>query len=183
MASYIDGSLTSPAFERRVAEVTERVLPLSSDMNPSILRAVAACSLGAQAEDAAEHVDWRGFEDLCAALLRAAGYSVSGNIFLRRPRAQIDILARGSGSALVVDCKRWAKEMGPAGLSRAVSAQARRAALLRAKMPEVEPMVVVIVSLANESARFVDGGAIVPLTHLGDFATNLHLYTEQLETI
>jgi hypothetical protein len=148
--------------------------------NARMIRGMAAVKAGASLDDIGKTLSWREFESFCATLLRVKGFEVSENLTLTRPRAQIDILARSHSIALVVDCKHWAKEMGPSALDRVVMAQARRAQLLRSKRPELEPMIVVVLSLANESGRYVRPGVVVPVHTLGDFISGLTSYTEDI---
>lgn len=117
----------------------------------------------------------------CASLLRARGYSVTENVTLTKPRIQIDILARSRSLALAVDCKHWSHGIGEAALVRAAAAQARRARIIRARMNQLEPLVVVLLVLSNEQARFVDGAAVVPIYALGSFLTDPNLYSDLLE--
>ena len=146
-----------------------------------ILRAVAACAVGVPPESVARFLDWRGFEMFCASLLRSRGYSVTENINLTKPRVQIDLLARSRSLALLVDCKHWKHGMGASALIRAASAQTERAKVLRGRMRDVEPLVVVLLVLSNEQARFVDGAAVVPIYALGSFLSDIDAYSELLE--
>ncbi len=70
--------------------------------------------------------------------------------------------------------------MGVGAALKIMGDQARRAGLLRAKMPYIEPIVVVVISLADEGARFVGDGVVVPLRTLSDFLSNLPMYTSDV---
>ncbi|MDA4126937.1 MAG: restriction endonuclease [Thaumarchaeota archaeon] len=145
-----------------------------------VLAAVALVGMGVRIENVSEKLSWRDFEHFCAAMLRGWGYSVQENVVLTNPRAQIDIIARTSSMALVVDCKHWAKDSGISALTRVVEAQKLRARLARAKMKELEPTAVAIFVLCNEPTRFLNGAAIVPAYTLSDFLSNLPLHQESL---
>ena len=146
-----------------------------------VLRAIRALSWGYPAEQVGRHLDWKLFEGYCAAILKAAGFEVKENLHQTKPRIQVDILAWSRSSALMVDCKHWSRGMGPAGLAKAVGAQKRRAQLVRKKSPNTPPMVVVVLVLADEAARFVEGGAVVPVFALRDFVENFESYADRLD--
>jgi len=180
LASYIDGSHQFPELERFVSQIAAELAPLFASFDARIVRAVAACTSGIPPETVSKFVDWKGFEGFCAALLTSMGYRTTQNILFRKPRAQIDILARGGNVALLIDCKHWTRSGGRAALWTAVLAQGRRADLVRASMKDIEPMAVVIVSVGDDSARFIDGAAVVPIHTLRDFADNIPRYSEHL---
>jgi hypothetical protein len=180
--ALLDEFLNPDSAEPRVKDAISRTARelglLRASQNERAVRAVAAIRSGASPEQVAKVLLWREFEQLCAHILRARGFEVRENITLTKPRVQVDILARSSAVGLAVDCKHWKREMGYSGLLRAVTAQSRRAAVLREKMPFLEPLLVVLVSLANESARYVGTGIVVPLHTLGDFVSNLDAYAQ-----
>lgn len=145
------------------------------------LRAVMACRLGAGPDELAGALDWKEFEGFSADLLRARGYSVEENVFLRRPRAQLDLVARSRALALAVDCKHWSRPAGLASLARQVAEQRRRSRLLRSRLDQPGPILSVILTLADGQVRFVGGGAVVPIHALGAFLEELPGLSEQVE--
>jgi hypothetical protein len=145
---------------------------------PLVLRAILACRLGARLEDVASLLDWREFESFCADLLRTRGFVVSENVRVKRPRAQVDLLARSGLFSLAVDCKHWKKSMGIASLSMVIEAQRRRAKLLRSADPSLSPLASVVLLLSEEEPRFVGGGAVVPVRTLGSFVDGLAGFEE-----
>jgi hypothetical protein len=162
---------------RRVADAAGIVEPLN---NPRLIRAMVAMEAGFPPDYVARYLDWRDFEGFCARLMAARGFSVTLDLRLNRPRAQVDILARSSSLALLVDCKHWARERGRAGLSAVIERQIARAGLVRRVMEDVEPMAVVVLSLAEERPRYLGGAAVVPVRALGDFLDNVLGYSADL---
>ncbi len=169
---FMTGALPLDYFGDRVGRGAGDMGLAGLSDTPSMVRALIALEAGAPPDLVAKYLDWRDFESFCARLMAVRGFSVTQDLRLKRPRAQIDILARSSSIALIVDCKHWAREKGLAGLSAAVERQVARARLLRKVMKEVEPMAVVVLSLVEERPRFVGGGAVVPLRALADFLDN-----------
>ena len=169
------------ASTRRALSWVERELGIAvTEDNARAVRAVAALRAGAPPEEIAKILDWKEFEGFCASLLRARGFRVEENVTMRKPRVQVDLLARSSTVALVIDCKHWGRTVGPSTLGTVAEAQAKRADRLRGRLDQIEPMVVVIVVLSNEATRYVNGAAIVPIFALADFAGNVEGYTDGL---
>jgi hypothetical protein len=178
---FLRGEYESPEMQAAVSWAEGELGISPTEENARILRGIAAVKAGANSEAVAKVLSWKEFESFCAALLRARGLSVRENLMLTKPRAQVDLLARSGSLALLIDCKHWAKTMGSSALSQVALAQARRAGLVRRKIRDVEPMVVVILVLSNEVTRYVEGAAVVPIYALADFIDNLGAYSEGLE--
>jgi hypothetical protein len=136
-----------------------------------------------QADEVSRVLSWRDFERLAGAIMHASGYEVRTNVFLRKPRAQIDVVAVGSSIILCVDCKHYRREQGPSSLGRVALAQIRRSGLLRKKMGDPRPIASVILSLSEPEGRFVKGVAIVPVRTLRSFLTTLDSYMDYLELL
>ncbi|MDA4127741.1 MAG: restriction endonuclease [Thaumarchaeota archaeon] len=134
-----------------------------------------------QPEEVSRLLSWREFEQLAAALIRAAGFVVKENVTLTKPRAQIDAVAFGTSMILSVDCKHYRREPGPASLQKFAKAQLRRSGLLRKKTDDPRPIASVILSVSEHEGSFVEGVAVVPVRTLRSFLTSLDSYTELFE--
>ncbi len=132
-------------------------------------------------EEVSRLLSWREFEQLAAALLRAAGFEVKENITLTKPRAQIDALAFGTSMILCIDCKHYRREPGPASIQKFATAQLRRSALLRKKTDDPRPIASVILSASEPEGSFVEGVAVVPVRTLRSFLTSVDSYAELFE--
>lgn len=174
-----------PATDSRAARALSRVageMGLGDDVvEGRVLRAVAAVSLGAVPETAAKYLDWKEFESFCGGLLRAAGYEVQENVVLRKPRAQIDIVASGPSLVLSIDCKHWKRAHAISTLAGFAGAQKKRSAAYRRLHREAEPIVSVILSFSEPEGRFVNGAAIVPVRTLRSFLESVESYSGLLE--
>jgi Holliday junction resolvase len=180
IARFILKGEYAPETEQALDWVQGELGVVINEKNARMVRGIAAVKAGASLEDVSKTLTWKEFESFCAALLRAKGFVVLENLTLTKPRAQVDIVARSSSMALVADCKHWAKDMGQSSLDRVIVAQAKRAHLLRIKMPRLEPMVIVIVCLSHETGRYVSPGVVVPIHTLVDFVSNLSSYTQDI---
>jgi hypothetical protein len=180
LEKFMAGELALSAYEERVAKVANAVGIVEPTFGYRVLRAMVAMDAGSSPDLVARYLSWKDFEEFCSYLMRAKGFGVTRDLRLTRPRVQIDILARSPSIALIVDCKHWSHVRGPAALSQVVAKQRARAAVVRRKMKDVEPMAVVVLSLAEERPRYVEGGAIVPIRILGDFLDNVSCYSWDL---
>jgi hypothetical protein len=147
------------------------------------LAGLALCAWGEDIEHVTKSLTWRDFERFCSGILRARGYRVRQNIYLKKPRAQIDVFGASDGISVAVDCKHWARAAGYSSLARQVGAQKARAVRLRESLDHIGPIASVILVLVDQGARFVDGGAVVPVFAFGDFLDNVDAYRNQLDFV
>ena len=145
------------------------------------LAGLALCALGEDIERVSKSLTWRDFERFCSGILRARGYRVKQDIYLKKPRAQVDVFGVSDGISVAVDCKHWARAVGYSSLSKQVEAQKSRAARLHESLDPIGPIASVILVLVDQGARFVDGGAIVPVFAFGSFLENLDAYRDRLD--
>ncbi len=143
--------------------------------------AYALLKNSAQPEEVSRLLSWREFEQLAAALFRAAGFEVKENIVLTKPRAQIDAVAFGTSMILCIDCKHYRREPGPASIQKFATAQLRRSGLFRKKTNDPRPIASVILSMFEPEGSFAEGVAVVPVRTLRSFLTSLDSYTELFE--
>lgn len=143
--------------------------------------AYALMKMGVQADEVAGLLSWREFEQLSGALLRSAGYQVSDNVVLTKPRAQIDIVAYGTSTILSVDCKHWERGHSPSSLRRFAEDQLRRSSILRAKIDDERPILSAILSASEPSGKFVEGVPIVPVRTLRSFLGTMDSYFDSIE--
>ena len=181
LRDFLDSQADSTDLRAALHWIQNEFGPLPPSSPERVLRAMAALRTGSLPDEVAKYIDWKDFEGFVAAFIGAAGFEVRQNLVLTRPRVQVDILARSGSVCLLVDCKHWARPMGPSGLAQAVSAQTRRALVVRGKMSDLEPLVVVILLLNDEPTRFIEGAAVVPIHALRDFLLNLQAYAGKLE--
>lgn len=147
----------------------------------SICVALALMKARVEPDEVSRYLSWREFEQLAASLLGAAGFEVRENVFLTRPRAQLDVVAQNGSVVLNVDCKHYSRAPGPASTASFAKAQVRRSRLLRQKEKGLPPIVSVILSMSEPEGKFVDGVAVVPIRTLRSFLNNFESYSDLLE--
>ena len=172
----------TPTTQRRCLEDARADLGLGEEYALSpVCVAYALLKLRAEPEEVSRLLSWQEFEKLAGALLRAAGFTVSENVVLTRPRAQIDVVARGTSAILSIDCKHYRREQGPSSLRRVAQAQLKRSSLLRAKSQDKLPIVTVILSMSEPEGKFEEGVAVVPIRTLRSFLSTLDSYYDLLD--
>ena len=147
----------------------------------AVLSALDLIASGMPEEEAARSLTWRDFEGFCAQLLRASGYSVRENVYLSRPRAQIDLVATGPLCVISLDCKHWKRAPSLSALEGFALAQLRRSRLLRKGLDDPRPIISVVLSFSESAGSFVEGVAVVPLRTLRNFLETVESYSELLE--
>jgi hypothetical protein len=166
-----------------IAEVAANLGGANVSAMEEQLAGLALCARGESIEVVSRHMTWKDFEGFCSQVLRAKGYRVRENIFLKKPRAQVDVLGVSDRTWLAIDCKHWARSPGPSALGRIVDNQKLRAVRLRDSLDRVAPIASVILLLFDPGVRFVNGGAIVPIHAFPDFLDNLETHRGSLEFV
>ena len=151
------------------------------DLTSPVCAAYSLLKIRFQADEVSRLLSWQDFERLAGALLRSSGYAVRQNVYLRKPRAQIDVVAAGPFLTLAVDCKHYRREQGPSSLERAALAQLRRSALLRKDSGGLRPIASVILSMSEPEGKFVRGVAVVPVRTFRSFLNSLDSFDGLLE--
>jgi hypothetical protein len=177
LRAFLEGTFTTPGLDSMIDEAGVE-LGFSGAPAEKVLRAIVACKAGFSPESVAPFLDWREFEAFCSRLFGAAGYRVTKDVRLRKPTAQIDLLAHGNSVVFSVDCKHWARSQSPSVLRKVALDQFRRSSLLRKKTVGLQPIVSVILSLSASEGSFVEGVAVVPLRALPSFLTTFDSYSD-----
>ena len=158
-------------------------LGLENGSARDVLAAMALVRDGVPPESVSSLMSWREFEEFCAKMLRASGYSVKHNIVITKPRRQIDIFADSPNLALSIDCKHWGRGFAPSSLRRIVAEQVERTTLYKKKMKLEVPVLPVVLTLLDSSVRLVEGVPIVPVFAMRDFITSVSGFEEGLAVI
>jgi hypothetical protein len=148
-----------------------------------VLAAVALIKTGAPPESVSSLLTWREFEEFCARLLMAGGYTVRKNVVITKPRRQIDIYAESAGLGISVDCKHWGRGFGPSALERIAGAQIERTTLYKKKLALDTPVLPVILTLLDVPTRLVIGVPVVPIFALRSFLGSVSRFEEGLEIL
>lgn len=166
--------------EALLSAAEELGLDATASLSPPSV-AFALLKSGLSAEAVSRLLSWKEFEGMSAALLRAAGWEVRENVYLTKPRAQIDVVAKGDSMVLSVDCKHYRRGLGPAGLARVALAQLQRSSALRRRTEDPRPIASVILTMSEPEGAFVKGVAIVPVRTLNSFVTSFEAYQGYLD--
>jgi Holliday junction resolvase-like predicted endonuclease len=117
-------------------------------------------------------LDWKKFEEYVESAFASFGYKTQRNFRLKKPRAEIDLVASKGTVAFAVDCKHWKRTAGRAtmlGVSKRQLARAKRY-LREMKKWSIVP---IVVTLHDEYLYILENGVpIVPIHRISDFILN-----------
>jgi Restriction endonuclease len=172
---YLASRLGSDAAARREAQEVAEDLGLPPDAPPSVSAALALTRLGADLDRVARSLAWDEFEEYCASVVSAAGYSVRRNIRLRKPTRQIDIVAESFSLVLSIDCKHWRRSAGAGSLEAPAAAQTERTRLYaESRRPrDRRAFLPVLLTMEDNRTRVVRGVPVVPLLALREFLASV----------
>ena len=180
LVSLLTRKLGSPERSMQLLERNREALGVDTEPTEPGLVAMSLCSLGVPPEEVSSLLSWKEFESFCGDLLRSAGYDVRENVRLRKPTAQIDLVATGTSLVLSIDCKHWKRSASTSALAKVAGDQHKRNAFLRKTLSGSLPIASVIITLTQQGERFVDGAAVVPLYSLRSFLNSIEGYRELL---
>lgn len=134
--------------------------------------AMLALQMGCDIERVSAHLSWKDFEKLASEALASFGYRTRTNVYLSRPRMEIDVVGVSSGFAIAVDCKHWRRGSmsSMAGFAEKQAARARR--LIR-RGGAISQAVPVILTLHGGSMSFAGGVPIVPVSKFRSFVMDV----------
>lgn len=181
VGAFIHGALDAPE-ALALGDKLQLALGVgSTEPEKRVVNALVALRLGVTPGTVARNLDWKDFEKFCALIFRSRGYTVRENLTLKKPRAQIDVVAVGSSYVICADCKRWKRDHSPGALRSIALAQRRRSVLLRRNQKGQKPILSAILSLSASTGGFVEGVAVVPIGSLTGFLDSLESYVEHFE--
>ena len=123
-------------------------------------------------EDPSSELTWREFEELVERIFVSFGFTTKRNYRLKKPTAEIDILAIKSGLAFVIDCKHWKRTVGSAVMLRVSEKQVERAKRMLT-LEEVQKVIPSVITLRDEFLQILDNGTpVVPIHKISDFILN-----------
>jgi hypothetical protein len=144
--------------------------------------ATLALKMGCDTELVASQLSWKDFEKLTSEILMSFGYHTQTNLRLIKPRMEIDVVGISSDFAIVVDCKHW-KKNNLASISAFSQKQAERTKRLVMKDKRITQAVPAIVTLYNESVKFINKIPIVPISRFESFVRDVKDFLYETYTV
>lgn len=121
-------------------------------------------------ESIGKGLDWKEFESFVESAFLSFGFKTKRNARLRKPRAEIDLVASKGNLSFAVDCKHWKRTVGYSSMLSISMRQLNRARRLVENGNLVIPLVV---TLHDESLHILENGVpIVPIHRISDFVLN-----------
>ncbi|MGI0090463.1 MAG: restriction endonuclease [Nitrososphaerales archaeon] len=126
-----------------------------------------------EAESLSGKLTWKEFETFSALAFSSLGFKTKVNFRLRRPRAEIDLVASKNRFAFAVDCKHWKRTVGHATMINISDRQINRAKRLVEAGSSFARVMPVILTWHDESLHILENGVpIVPIHKVSDFILN-----------
>jgi hypothetical protein len=155
-----------------------------------VASAVLAVQIGCSVDEASQHIGWRDFEEFVAEILVANGYTVKRTLRLKKPKAEIDVLAYRNGLGIAVDCKHWKRTGGASSMRKVAELQTGRAKRLVEKnnseengIPQLSSLYPVVATLHEENVQIINGVPVIPVTRLSGFLSEFEGYTNVLRDV
>jgi len=136
---------------------------------------------GVPIEEASRDVNWKDFEGLVAEILESKNFEVTRNFRMKKPTMEIDVVGIHLGTALLIDCKHW-KRMTNSALENIVLKQIERVKYYVTNANEVMA-VPVIVTLYQETTKFINRVPIVPIIKFSSFIDEFYGNLEDVRTV
>jgi Holliday junction resolvase-like predicted endonuclease len=136
---------------------------------------------GMPIEEASREVDWKDFEGLVAEILESKNFDVVRNFRMKKPTMEIDIVGIHLGTAVLIDCKHW-KRMTNSALEKIVLKQIERVKHYVATSNNTVAAPV-IVTLYQETTKFVNRVPIVPIMQFSSFIDEFYGNLEEIRTL
>ena len=151
------------------------------DDGDKLKTALLAINNGVPIEEVSRYIDWKDFEGLVAEILDSKHFDVLRNFRMKKPTAEIDVVATRLGIALLIDCKHW-KRMNHSVLDTIVRKQTERVKHYVSNMKDTIG-VPVIVTLYQEETSFINRVPIVPILQFSSFIDEFYGSLEEIKTI
>lgn len=132
-------------------------------------------------DNVSESLDWKNFEGLVSEILESKNFATIRNLYLSKPKMEIDVVGIRLGVAMLVDCKHW-KYSSHSGLINAVNNQIKRTKHYVSKTHGAVA-IPVIVTLYSDKVDFIDRVPIVPIFQFSSFVDEFYGNLDQMNTI
>lgn len=126
-------------------------------------------------------LDWKNFEGLVSEILESKNFATIRNLYLSKPKMEIDVVGIRLGVAMLIDCKHW-KYSSHSGLTAAVKNQLQRTKQYVSKTPGAMA-IPVIVTLYSDKVDFIDKVPIVPIFQFSSFVDEFYGNLDEMNAI
>ena len=180
--ALLETKLGSRAAAGRAIAAAAEEIGTTGMAHTNVLASLALVRLGADLDQVAKSLRWDDFERFCASAIASTGYDVSTNVRLKKPTRQLDVVAESPALVLAVDCKHWMRGSGVSRLAKSATAQAERARNLArtGRYSSGKRILPVLLTLADDQVRVVEGVPVVPLHSLKGFLSAVSGFHEGL---
>lgn len=166
------------------AKISKDLIEIKEDARAKL--AIYLISKNLDSSKIIREIDWKDFELMVVNILKEYEYKVYHSVRIRKPRAEIDVLAVKNRCALAFDCKQWKiRDVSGSSAIEIVKKQINRVkALVNSNLPkryQFKKVVPVILALYAPKPELLNGIPIVPFANLKGFLLELDGYTDRLK--
>ena len=148
---------------------------ISFSIKDKVLSLELLMSFGYDLKLLAEKLHWKDFESLTSNIIESFGFKSLTNIYICKPRIQIDVIGIDRKVALVIDCKHW-NSMSKISIERAGLEQLIRSKIFLERNKTIDKALPIIVTLHNHGNNYLRRHSIiVPINKLKSFLLSYDL--------
>ncbi len=143
--------------------------------------AMLAAPLVQDVRKVSSKLSWQDFESFVSEIAEQYNYTAKRNVNIRKPRAQIDVIASKGSFCIAIDCKHWSRAAGGSGLDEIAKKQAKRAKIyLQSKQGRKYDIALpAVITLLAGASKYAAGVPIVPVSEINSFFGNVEGYLDE----
>lgn len=138
-----------------------------------------AIQMGCDIQTCSKLLSWKDFESLTSEVLIKSDYETKVNIYLSKPRSQLDVVAVKNNFLLSIDCKHW-KYYSRSAIIPYIEKQVTRTRNYLIKNKKIKRALPMLITLYDSSFKFICGVPIVPIQSLQSFLLEFETFEDEL---
>lgn len=145
------------------------------DETDKIKAGILAISKGAAIEEVSKHLEWKDFEALTGEILEAREFETEKNVYLSKPKMEIDVVGIKQGVAILIDCKHWKRTAQSfSSMEGVVKKQKERTKHFLESRKDAKMAIPAVVTLYDDGFQFIENVPVVPINKLGSFCDEFY---------
>ncbi|MFB5599494.1 MAG: hypothetical protein ACE5SW_04625 [Nitrososphaeraceae archaeon] len=147
-----------------------------SDKIRMILKAI---QMGCDIQTCSKLLSWKDFESLTSEILIKFDYQTKVNIYMSKPRYQLDVVATKNNFLLSIDCKHWRK-YSKSAIIPYIEKQVIRTRNYLINYKKIKRALPMLITLYDSSFKLICGVPIVPIQSLQSFLLEFETIEDEL---
>lgn len=135
-------------------------------------------------ETLSSRLNWKGFEALAEDIFSSFNMVTKRNYRLKRPKAEIDLIAFKDEFVFCVDCKHWKRTVGQGTMTKIAEAQISRSRRLLEELNNANAAIPIILTRYDEYIYALPNRVpVIPIFKLSTFLTEWQGYIDRIMII